>query len=180
MGHLGHEALQHGWTFSLFQASEHPLEAGLQSPTWTPFGNEPSKARQQDQLRRLRECGLVDQMPAERMGDQHPPLGINRPVRLLRSRSVVAAVGVAPDPALRFKDVLPMAPGAGGACPAMHGDDLIHGLPRAATRVLQLPSGKSRRSTRRSLDDPSGTVGGRMAMVSKPCSSSCCWRPRAA
>ena len=48
-------------------------------------------------------------MPAERMGDQHPPVGINRPVRLLRSGSVVAAVGVAPDPALRFKDVLPMA-----------------------------------------------------------------------
>ena len=26
-----------------------PLEAGLQSPTWTSFGNEPSEAGQQDQ-----------------------------------------------------------------------------------------------------------------------------------
>jgi hypothetical protein len=51
---------------------------------------------------------------------------------------------------------------------------------RACSSASNVPSGRSRRTTRRSREVPSGTVGGRIAMLKSPSASRICWRSRAA
>ena len=162
------EALQHGRTLSCSRLLSLP-RAGC--------GRRPGRPSGMNRPKLASKIGSVACAVWPRRSDASRANGRSAPAFGHQSTSSVAQMirrsrgwrCTRSSPSLQ--DVLPMTRVRGAA---MHGDDLLHGLPKAATRVLQLPSGKSRRSTKRSLDAPSGTVGGRMAMVSKPLSSSCC------
>ena len=110
-------------------------------------------------------------MESQGVGDHEALTRQLCPAGLVGLTLSIAPFNGIPMPAQGLKPLLPGPPDHCIPSPTMGGDHLIHGQGRALSSCPTVSSGRSRRSTSRSRAVPSGTVGGRIATLSNPCSS---------
>ena len=166
------KCLQHPGFLGRSQLGCHGLQRGPQASSSWSIRHEAAETGQAHHGTGTAENSAGNQVQPEGMGHHHTLTAVRLgPGRLVRFIGAVAPFKRLPVPALVFESPLPGAPDRGISGPAMDGDHLVHRQGRAWISWSTVSSGRSRRSTSRRRAVPSGTVGGRIATLSRPPSS---------